>query len=182
MAYGFNDDKSKVDVVELINANAYTKTQTDTLLAAKSDNDHTHDDRYYTESEVDGALDAKVDKAWTFLARITDNSYISFPTTAKEMLVTIWRSDTNTKVVGGGILRIFPVNRYTPPAFVTDQQLSKISFHSNKTFATIEVYKFSTSNFRVSLRAAANLRIGTDGTFSIEDIDYTDVTINVYYR
>ena len=37
----------------------YTETETDTLLAAKSGTGHTHDDRYYTETEADTLLAAK---------------------------------------------------------------------------------------------------------------------------
>ena len=37
----------------------YTKTETDTLLQNKADASHTHDDRYYTETEVNNLLSAK---------------------------------------------------------------------------------------------------------------------------
>lgn len=37
----------------------YTETETDSLLAGKSDNTHTHDSRYYTENEVDSLLNNK---------------------------------------------------------------------------------------------------------------------------
>ena len=37
----------------------YTESETDTLLANKSDTGHTHDDRYYTESETDTLLAGK---------------------------------------------------------------------------------------------------------------------------
>jgi len=40
----------------------YTETETDVILALKSDVGHTHDDRYYTETESDSLLNAKVDK------------------------------------------------------------------------------------------------------------------------
>ena len=39
----------------------YTETEMDTKLSGKSDTSHTHDDRYYTESEVDSKLSAKAD-------------------------------------------------------------------------------------------------------------------------
>ena len=38
---------------------AYTKSETDELLKGKSDTSHTHDDRYYTEDEVDTKLATK---------------------------------------------------------------------------------------------------------------------------
>lgn len=40
----------------------YTETETDALLLGKSDTTHNHDERYYTESEVDSQLGGKVDK------------------------------------------------------------------------------------------------------------------------
>lgn len=45
-----------VNIKEYIESVAYTKTQTDTKLAEKSATDHTHDDRYYTETEIDSAI------------------------------------------------------------------------------------------------------------------------------
>ena len=37
----------------------YTETETDTLLNGKSNTGHTHDDRYYTETETDTLLNGK---------------------------------------------------------------------------------------------------------------------------
>ena len=39
----------------------YTETEIDNLLAGKADDPHDHDDRYYTETETDGLLDGKAD-------------------------------------------------------------------------------------------------------------------------
>ena len=39
----------------------YTESEIDTKLASKSNTDHTHDDRYYTETEIDTKLAAKSD-------------------------------------------------------------------------------------------------------------------------
>lgn len=41
----------------------YTETEMDTKLNAKADKSHTHDDRYYTETEMDTKLNAKANKA-----------------------------------------------------------------------------------------------------------------------
>ncbi len=41
----------------------YTENEIDDKLETKSDSTHTHDDRYYTETEVDNKLKAKVDNA-----------------------------------------------------------------------------------------------------------------------
>ena len=41
---------------------AYTKTEVDNKLAGKSDNGHTHDARYYTETEIDSMLQSYVNK------------------------------------------------------------------------------------------------------------------------
>lgn len=39
----------------------YTESEIDTMLAAAVSHDHSHDDRYFTEAEVTAALDAKAD-------------------------------------------------------------------------------------------------------------------------
>jgi hypothetical protein len=39
----------------------YTETETDTLLSGKSNTGHTHDDRYYTETEITSLLSGKSD-------------------------------------------------------------------------------------------------------------------------
>ncbi len=43
----------------------YTETETDELLSEKSDTGHTHDERYYTETEVDNKLSTKSDTSHT---------------------------------------------------------------------------------------------------------------------
>jgi hypothetical protein len=43
----------------------YTESEVDTALAGKSATSHTHDDRYYTEAEVDTALALKSDTTHT---------------------------------------------------------------------------------------------------------------------
>ena len=43
----------------------YTESETDTLLNGKSGTGHTHDDRYYTESEMDTKLSGKSDTGHT---------------------------------------------------------------------------------------------------------------------
>lgn len=43
----------------------YTETEIDTALAGKSDTSHTHDTRYYTETEIDTALAGKANSAHT---------------------------------------------------------------------------------------------------------------------
>ena len=43
----------------------YTESEIDTKLSGKSDIGHTHDDRYYTESEIDTKLSGKADKSHT---------------------------------------------------------------------------------------------------------------------
>lgn len=49
----------KSDVGHTHDDRYYTETEVDGLLAGKSDTGHTHDDRYYTETEVDGLLSGK---------------------------------------------------------------------------------------------------------------------------
>lgn len=47
--FGFCENKGKHEV--------YTKEQTDNLLAGKANSVHTHDDRYYTETEMKTTLE-----------------------------------------------------------------------------------------------------------------------------
>ena len=47
----------------------YTESETDTKLAGKSDTGHTHDGRYYTESEMDTKLSGKSDTGHTHDSR-----------------------------------------------------------------------------------------------------------------
>ena len=49
------EDKINIDIAEL-------KEYTNTELAKKSDSDHSHDNVYYTENEIDGFLSGKQDK------------------------------------------------------------------------------------------------------------------------
>lgn len=60
MSYGFNDDKQKVDMYAKSEVytkdEVYNKTQVDTSLSNKASAQHTHDDRYYTETEIQNIL------------------------------------------------------------------------------------------------------------------------------
>ena len=47
-----------INIGEYITTIAYTKTEIDTALAGKAAADHSHDDRYYTETEIDGKIQA----------------------------------------------------------------------------------------------------------------------------
>ncbi len=58
----------------------YTETEADSLLAGKSDTGHIHDDRYYTETETDTLLSGKAPTVHTHTkSQITD-----FPATVSE--------------------------------------------------------------------------------------------------
>ena len=54
----------------------YTESEIDTKLSGKSDTGHTHDNRYYTESEIDTKLSGKADKSHTH----TKSEITDFPT------------------------------------------------------------------------------------------------------
>ena len=56
----------------------YTETETNTLLAGKSDVAHTHDDRYYTETEIDATFAPKANPVFT---GVVTASQIKFPAT-----------------------------------------------------------------------------------------------------
>lgn len=45
-----------IDLKSFIEGIVYLKAEIDTLLNGKSDTDHTHDDRYYTETEIDSKV------------------------------------------------------------------------------------------------------------------------------
>lgn len=54
----------------------YTESEIDTLLAGKSDTSHLHDDRYYTESEMDTLLSGKSDTGHLHDARYYTESEV----------------------------------------------------------------------------------------------------------
>lgn len=63
---GIATGATKVDVDSALSSQSTNPVQNkviDTALGGKADTGHTHDDRYYTESEVDTALSGKVSKA-----------------------------------------------------------------------------------------------------------------------
>lgn len=49
---------SKSDSTHTHDDRYYTESEIDSKLSAKSDSTHTHDDRYYTESEIDGLFES----------------------------------------------------------------------------------------------------------------------------
>lgn len=67
-------DKNKNEV------EAYCKTETDELFPKK---EHTHDDRYYTESEVDSKLNGKANSSHTHDDRYFTESEITTKLAAK---------------------------------------------------------------------------------------------------
>ena len=50
-------------------------TQISTAIASKSDTGHTHDDRYYTESEIDSKLSGKSDTSHTHSGYVNQNAF-----------------------------------------------------------------------------------------------------------
>lgn len=71
--------KEQVGLGNVLNVAQYSKTEVDTKLSGKSDTSHTHDDRYYTESEID----SKVTTINTELGKkqLTSNLVTAFQTT-----------------------------------------------------------------------------------------------------
>ena len=63
MKHASTHAKDGSDPITPADIGAYTKGETDTLLQNKADVGHTHDDRYYTEAEVNSLLAAKQDAA-----------------------------------------------------------------------------------------------------------------------
>lgn len=64
----------KSDVGHTHDDRYYTETEVDTALNGKANSSHTHDDRYYTESEVDSALNGKSDTSHTHNSIVGSNS------------------------------------------------------------------------------------------------------------
>lgn len=83
----------------------YTESEMDTKLAGKSDTSHTHDDRYYTETEVDQKINAAVSSALKYKGSKDTTS--ALPTTGN-VTGDVWNiatacaaSDTLPKVNAG---------------------------------------------------------------------------------
>ena len=71
---------SKSDIGHIHDDRYYTEEEINTLLNAKSDIEHNHDDKYYIKDEIDASLDAKSDVGHTHtFDKITDK-----PTTLAE--------------------------------------------------------------------------------------------------
>ena len=66
----------------------YTESEMNTKLAGKSDTSHTHDDRYYTESEIDSKLAGK-QGSLTATGSATKGMYIDSSGTAKAMTYSV---------------------------------------------------------------------------------------------
>ena len=65
----------KVDAVSALVGDTAVSTQISNAVANKSNTDHTHDDRYYTESEINTKLNAKADADHTHeISELTDLS------------------------------------------------------------------------------------------------------------
>lgn len=74
----------------------YTEYEIDNKLSKKSDIDHIHDDRYYTEAEVDGKLEKKSSTDHTHdLSKLISNLSIGTSTTLNDA-VQIITQDTDT--------------------------------------------------------------------------------------
>ena len=74
----------------------YTEYEIDNKLSKKSDIDHIHDDRYYTEAEVDGKLEKKSSTDHTHdLSKLISNLSIGTSTTLNDT-VQIITQDTDT--------------------------------------------------------------------------------------
>lgn len=72
-------------------ADTYTEDEVDALLTGKSDTDHTHDDRYYTETEIDamfGGIEA--------IGTITEDS-----TPIESLSSGVYKIDGGTLLIGG---------------------------------------------------------------------------------
>ena len=69
-------DTEKAPVVHTHDDRYFTETETTTLLAGKSDTSHNHDSRYYTETEVDTLLTGKSDTSHNHDARYYTESEV----------------------------------------------------------------------------------------------------------
>lgn len=65
----------------------YTETETDSLLSGKSDTGHTHDSRYYTETEVDNLLDGYLPLSAGSGELLTGDIYFSYSATGRGVIL-----------------------------------------------------------------------------------------------
>ena len=94
------DEVTKEKVAVKPATETYTKQEVNTLLNNKSNNGHTHDDRYYTEVEVNNLLGGKSNNGHThderYYIRNESDSRFQLP------VGTILRVETNSKTLNIG--------------------------------------------------------------------------------
>ena len=75
--YGITDAESKSDAsTKLEEAKAYADTAVETAIADKAEKEHTHDDIYYTETEVDekiSAINTSIDRKYKAINKKISN-------------------------------------------------------------------------------------------------------------
>lgn len=87
LAMIFEELEKKSDMDHIHDGRYYTETETDGLLSGKSDKGHTHDDRYYTEDETDEKL--RKLKTLKISASLSGSSVTGFSATYDEILSAV---------------------------------------------------------------------------------------------
>ena len=70
-----DDVNSRIDGVNVLIGDTSVSEQIDEAIANKSDSDHLHDDRYYTESEIDSKLSTKSNTGHTHSTYVNQNAF-----------------------------------------------------------------------------------------------------------
>lgn len=137
----------------------YTESEVDTKLSSKSDTSHTHDDRYYTESEVDTLLASKAETS-----HIHDDRY----TTSGDGATYTATVDGITELTVGVSFIMIPhtVSTSTTPKLNVNDLGEKYIRRRLSTSSSTTVAGYSTN----WLGANKPMRVVYDGTYWIVDL------------
>jgi hypothetical protein len=113
----------------------YTETEVDTKLSGKAESSHNHDDKYYTETEVDTKLNGKSNIGHTH--ELSGNNYVKF---ASGLIIQWGKEENNPNSLGVSVA--FP---QIPCVFKT---LKTSSGSEPAAYSYVSVWDITTTGFK----------------------------------